>query len=144
MRLRRVITGVLVTAAVLTGCAGEQRAASLKVGDCFDDTSAMLAGEDIFRVPSVACTEPHDNEVFHVAQYPGSTYSIGDIEEFADRVCYSAFAPYVGRSYESSVIDYLWLMPTPDSWTLGDREITCFAFHMDFERLRRSVRGSGL
>jgi hypothetical protein len=144
VRLRRVFVGVLVAAALLTGCAGEQRAASLAVGDCFDDTEAMFTEEEIFRVPSVPCTQPHDNEVFHVAQYPGSAYARDDIEEFADRVCYSAFGPYVGRSYETSIVDYSWFMPTPDSWSLGDREITCIAFHMDFEKLRGSVRGSGL
>ncbi len=144
MRLVRALAVTLLIAGVFAGCLGEQRAASLKVGDCFDDSAAMLSGDEIFRVPSVPCSKPHDNEVFHVARYSGSTYSLAGIEEFADRVCYSAFSPYVGRSYETSVIDYGWFIPTPDSWSLGDREVICIAFHMDIEKLRSSVRGSGL
>jgi hypothetical protein len=81
--------------------------------------------------------------VFHVARYSGSTYSVEEIGEFADRVCYGAFGPYVGRSYETSVIDFTWFIPTPGSWSQGDREITCIAFHMNLEKLRGSVRGSG-
>jgi hypothetical protein len=137
--------GITVLAvAVLGGCAGEQRAASLKVGDCFDDSAEMLSGEEVFRVPSVACTNPHDNEVFHVTNYPGGTYSVDAIADFSDRACFSAFEPYVGRSYEMSVLDFTWLMPTPDSWALGDREVICIAYHMNLEKLQRSVRGSGL
>jgi hypothetical protein len=133
----------LVITGVLSGCSSEQRASSLKVGDCFDDTAAMYSAGEVFRVPPVPCSQPHDNEVFHVARYPGSTYSVSAIGEFADRVCFGAFSPYVGRSYETSVIDYTWFMPTPDSWSRGDREVTCIAFHMNFEKLRGSVRGSG-
>lgn len=144
MRHRGAIVGLLPAAAVVAGCSGEQRAASLKVGDCFDDTAAMFAGEEFFRVPSVPCTQPHDNEVFHVAQYPGATFVLDDIDRFADLVCYGAFEPYVGRSYETSVIDYAWFVPTADSWRRGDREVTCIAFHMGLEKLRGSVRGSGL
>ena len=59
-------------------------------------------------------------------------------------VCFSAFEPYVGRSYQTSVIDFNWLIPTEESWSLGDREVVCIAFHMDFEQLRGTVRGSGL
>jgi hypothetical protein len=143
VRETRIVFGVLIAAALLVGCSAEQRAASLKVGDCFNDSAAMLTGDEIYRVPSIPCSEPHDNEVFHVARYSGSTYSVEEIGEFADRVCYGAFGPYVGRSYETSVIDFTWFIPTPGSWSQGDREITCIAFHMNLEKLRGSVRGSG-
>jgi hypothetical protein len=143
MRFVKTLAMALVLAGVVSGCFGEQRAASLKVGDCFDDTEEMFSDEEIFRVPSVPCSQPHDNEVFHVARYSGSTYSLPDIEEFADLACYGAFSPYVGRSYETSVIDFTWFIPTPSSWARGDREVTCIAYHMDLEKLQSSVRGSG-
>lgn len=144
LRVAKTFVVALVIAGATGGCTGDQRADSLKVGDCFDTSAQMLAGDDINRVPSVRCAEPHDNEVFHVANYPGGSYSYDDIADFANNVCYSAFSPYVGRSYESSVIDFSWLIPTPDGWSKGDREVICIAFHMDPQRLRGSIRGSGL
>ena len=143
-RRTRTLVIALACAAVLTGCSGQQRVTSLKVGDCFDDTAQMVGGGEVSRVPSVPCNQPHDNEVYHVARYSGSSYSRADISAFADRVCYGAFAPYVGRSYESSVIDFTWFIPTPESWSRGDREVVCVAYHMNLDKLRRSVRGSGL
>jgi len=140
----RVIALLSAAGVLLAGCSADQRVTSLEVGDCFDDSAEILAGEDVSRVPSVPCTEPHDNEVFHVSDYSGSTYSFEGIADFADIVCYSAFEPYVGRSYETSAIDFTWLIPTEESWTLGDREVVCIAFHMNYEKLQRSVRGSGL
>ncbi len=136
--------GVAVVGGLVFGCSGEQRASSLKVGDCFNDTAEMFSDEEILRVPSVSCSEPHDNEVFHVANYSGSSYSVSAIDDFAANVCYGAFSPYVGRSYETSVIEIAWFFPTESSWSQGDREVTCIAFHMDLIKLERSVRGSGL
>ena len=144
MRGARTVAVMLVAAFALAACSSDQRADTLKVGDCFDDSAEMISGEEITRVPSVPCSEPHDNEVFHVTNYSGSSYSFDAISDFADRVCFSAFEPYVGRSYATSIIDFTWFVPTPDSWTRGDREVTCIAFHMNLEKLRGSVRGSGL
>lgn len=144
MRIVRGVVLLSVAGALLAGCSGDQRVTSLEVGDCFDDSAEFLTGEDVSSVPSVPCDEPHDNEVFHVTDYSGSSYSFEGIADFADMVCYSAFEPYVGRSYQTSVIDFTWLIPTEESWSLGDREVVCIAFHMDFEQLRGTVRGSGL
>jgi hypothetical protein len=51
--------GVAVVGGLVFGRSGEQRASSLKVGDCFNDTAEMFSGEEILRVPSVSCSEPH-------------------------------------------------------------------------------------
>lgn len=143
MRGVKTIAVTVIAAVSLAGCAGDQRADALKVGDCFDDSAEMISGDEITRVPSVPCNEPHDNEVFHVTDYPGSAYSFEAIADFADRACFSAFEPYIGRSYETSIIDFTWFVPTPGSWAGGDREVTCIAFHMNLDKLRGSVRGSG-
>jgi len=139
MRGMSFVVVAAFTGVLLAGCSENQRASSLRVGDCFDDTAAMLSGEEILRVPSVPCSQPHDNEVFHVTDYSGSSYSIAAIEEFAANVCFGAFGPYVGRSYETSVIDISWFIPTESSWSQGDREVTCIAYHMDLLKLERSV-----
>lgn len=143
MRGTRTFAVVLVAAFALTACSGEQRVDRLKVGDCFDDVE-MMSGTEVTRVPSVPCDEPHDFEVFHVTNYFGGSYSFDAIADFADLVCFGAFEPYVGRSYATSIIDFTWFIPTPDSWARGDREVICIAFHMIREKLRGSVRGTGL
>lgn len=147
MRGTRTFAVVLVAAFALTACSGGQRADRLKVGDCFDDVEMMSGAEVarvVTRVPSVPCDEPHDFEVFHVTNYSGGSYSFDAIADFADFVCFVAFEPYVGRRYATSIIDFTWFIPTPDSWARGDREVICIAFHMNLEKLRGSVRGTGL
>lgn len=141
----RIRFGALFVAIALvaTGCSSGQRVTSLKVGDCFNDGAFSASGE-IARVPSVSCSQPHDNEVFHVARYAGSTYSESAIESFGGRTCLSAFRPYVGREYRTSVFDIWWLEPTRESWRQGDREIVCVLTRMDNRRKTGTARGSGL
>jgi len=103
----------------------------------------MTSGE-VTRVPTVSCTQPHDNEVYHLARYSGPSYDENRIDDFAAGVCYSAFEPYVGRSYETSTLEIGWLIPTADSWSQGDREVTCVLYDMNLQRLLRSARGSGM
>ena len=144
MRLCRGGAGLLALSVLLSGCSGGQAVTSLKVGECFDDTVELRELGEVARVPSTPCDRPHDNEVFHLARYSGSTFDYGAISDFADAACFAAFEPYVGRSYRTSVLEFAWLMPTPGSWARGDREIVCVLHHMDLHKLRRSARDSGL
>lgn len=143
MGARTNAAALLLGAAILAGCGG-QSTGSLAAGDCFDDSAESLAGEEIFRVPDVDCSEPHDNEVFHVVDYSGSSYSSSAIAEFADRACLAAFEGYVGRDYASSILEASYLIPTADSFSGGDREVVCIVYRMDLAKLTGSVRGSGL
>ena len=140
----KVVAVSLACAAVLAGCSGEQSVQALQVGDCFDDTTELVELGEVRRVPPVPCEEPHDNEVFHVADYSGDTYSAAQIGDFAADVCFAAFEPYVGRSYESSVLDIRWLEPSEESWDQGDREIVCVLTHMDRQKLLQPAQGSAL
>ncbi len=56
-------TGVAVVGVMFPGCSGEQRASSLKVEGCVNGTSEMFSSEEILRVLSVSCSEPH---AFHM------------------------------------------------------------------------------
>jgi len=142
--MRRIAILVLAASLILTGCSGDQRVTSLKVGDCFNHTTELLTSGEVTRGPSVSCTQSHDNEVFHLARYSGPSYDENRIDDFSAGVCYSAFEPYVGRSYETSALEIGWLMPTADSWSQGDREVICILFDMNLQRLLRSARGSGM
>lgn len=141
--MRRAVAAALAVV-VLGGCLGDQRVDSLKVGECFDDTVELRSGAEISRVPTVPCSERHDFEVFHVTTYPGSSYSVEAIADFGEVTCMSAFEAYVGSSYATSALSFDFFMPTRGSWDQGDRGVTCFAFHVQLDRLRGSVRDSGM
>ena len=55
----------------------------------------------------MACSEPHDNEVYFVHEFDDVPYPGEDvlIEELG-RVCLSEFAGYVGNDYETSTLEY--------------------------------------
>ena len=139
---RRIGTLVLL-GILLSACSG-QSVTSLRVGDCYDETTSTLSGGEVERVPDVDCDDPHDVEVYHIVDYPGSSYNEATINDFAIEQCYSAFSRYVGRDYESSILDSTYLWPTRDGWQSGDREVVCVVGRMDLQKLRGSVRGSGL
>lgn len=140
VRRWRVSVGVLAVSVGLLSACSDQRVADLRVGDCFNDTDETLQGETFGAVPVVPCDEPHDNEVYLVAEYSGSSYS--GIDNFAFDRCYGAFSSFVGTSYERSVLEFLWLSPSKSGWENGRRSVICFVYR-DGYTIRGSVRGSG-
>ena len=139
----RLIRTLLLLGVLVGACSG-QDVMSLQVGDCFDETTSTLGGGEVERVPDVNCDGPHDLEVFHIVDYPGSTFNEAMIDDFAVEQCYSAFSRYVGRDYESSILDFSYLRPTRDGWGSGGRNVVCVVGRMDYQKLRGSVRDSGL
>ena len=123
---------------------GAVDAFAMQVGDCFDDQSRD--GGEVREVPGAPCSEPHDNEVFalfdvSMSEFPGDE----EISALADDGCLERFESYVGRSYEESVLAITHLVPTAESWAnADDREIVCVAYHMEFDKLEGSVRGTGM
>lgn len=141
MRLRSLLPAVLTAGAlVLTGCSSGN-VFSLEVGDCFDDPSDT-SGE-ISDVPIVECSEPHDNEVFAVFDIPGDDFpGQSEVQEQADDGCLDRFADYVGIDYAESRFIQTSLYPTEGSWDGGDREVICFLYDIDLEKLEGSMAGS--
>ena len=114
---------------------GDLSAFDLRVGDCLIDAYFREAegqgeeGETFDSVPAVPCEEPHGVEVYAIVsldegEWPGES-AVG---EQADDVCYDRFESFVGRSYETSVLDFGSYLPTEDSWAAGDRGVTCLVF----------------
>jgi len=94
------------------------------VGDCL-----VLPSEDEFdEVRRLACTEPHDGEVFFVQDYPDADYpAADDFSSYVDAECLPAFQAYTGSDFEGQdVLDIGWFAPTPGSWESGDREVACY------------------
>jgi hypothetical protein len=99
---------------------------ALEVGDCLDDDA--LRGE-VQTVPTVACTEPHDSEIYashqlELSPYPGNEAIIAQ----AEALCETSFEVFVGVPYLDSPLDYSFYHPTQQSWVTGDREVLCVIY----------------
>jgi hypothetical protein len=134
----------LLMGLLLASCSGN--VFDLAVGDCFDDGDIAVGGvEEVGQVPMVECTEPHDNEVYAVLTVDGDRFP-GDvaIQGQANDMCLDAFEGFVGLDYQTSVLDFGWLIPTADTWEAGDRVIACFIYRMDFEKVTGTLEGTGI
>jgi hypothetical protein len=125
----------------LSGCV-QNNVFELGVGDCFDDEESLSDG--VSEGPIVNCSEPHDNEVYAVHEMSDTTYPGFDTTgERADDLCIDDFEPFVGTPYETSELDIGWLVPTDTSWANGDREIICFVYRVDLDKMTGTMDGSG-
>jgi hypothetical protein len=118
-----------------------QSADDLAAGTCFDIPSAS----SVSTVTKHECTEAHDAEVFHNAEYTeNGTYPITlSFSSFASANCTPVFATYVGEAFEDSEdLEIGFFYPTSDSWGDGDRTVTCYAYRIDAAKLTQSVKAS--
>ncbi len=133
---------VATAAVLLVGCSGEagdstpdtvtstevvetESLLELAVGTCVNDAETPL-GADLTEVPTIACSEPHDSELFAIVTATDGPYPGVDtlVSEGQDK-CQAVFAEFVGIDFRSSVLDYHFYYPTPSSWAQGDRAIYC-------------------
>jgi len=97
---------------------------AIRVGDCMLDSGT--ADTEVTETPTVPCGEAHDLEAYHAQDIEADEFpGIEAAQTEAEQVCYDAFAPFVGISYEESVLGYNYYVPTQGSWDAGDREILC-------------------
>jgi len=127
---------------------GNVGAFQIQVGDCFDDTSMLDAGEggEVSDLPGVPCARPHDNEVFAVFDVGVASFPEGDaMGELAFESCMNRFQSFVGRDYESSALDIMTLYPSRESWDRkNDREVVCAVYDMEANKLEGSTKGLAL
>ena len=142
MRIMIRRLSVAAAALLLVGCAGEavesapdtvtstevveaESVLELAVGTCVNDGETPL-GADLTEVPTIACSEPHDSELFAIVTATDGPYPGVDtlVSEGQDK-CQAVFAEFVGIDFRSSVLDYHFYYPTPSSWAQGDRAIYC-------------------
>ena len=117
----------------------------LREGTCFNDP--VTQDEDLVEeLAVVSCDTAHDNEVFAIvdhadgleAAFPGQEA----ISEFADQECEAVYYTYVGTAYADSLFLYSTYYPTAESWDEGDREVICYLYHPDLEKLTGSQKAS--
>lgn len=160
---KQAMTGLLV-AIILSGCTLQNESPehsedvfkdevveeleSLKVGICFDDASEENTIVDdkqnvaVTSIPIVPCHKPHDNEVYYIYELPDAK-SYQETDELLESMfvtCEDKFESYVGKSYQASFYEMSFLTPTVDSWADGDREVVCYAFHPEADKLSQSLK----
>ncbi len=127
---------------------GTVDAFTLRVGDCFDDTSSLFGGggEEVSSLPGVPCSEPHDNEVFAVFDVAIDTFPEGDaMANLAFDSCLARFESFVGTNYDSSSLDIMTLYPSYESWSRqNDREVVCAVYDIESTKLVGTVKGRAL
>ncbi|MCX4905708.1 DUF4190 domain-containing protein [Streptomyces sp. NBC_00878] len=117
---------------------------SVDEGECFDAPGGSLEGM-AYDVDTVSCEGEHDGEVFANFTMAGGGYP-GDeaIAEAADK-CYTLQYAYAMDSWAiPENVDIYYFTPTRDSWSLGDREISCLFGNVDEKgSLTGSLRQDG-
>jgi len=113
---------------------------SLTVGDC---TVASQESGEFADTQVIACTEPHDNEIYAASSVPDGDFpgnAAIDVQATAD--CFDEFATFIGANYEDSIYGASWYYPTEGSWAEGDREILCLVYQRDGEQVTGSLAGA--
>ena len=143
MSMKHAMMTAIAAFTILAAACGQGNVFSLEVGTCFDDEDS--GSGEVSDVPIVDCSDPHDNEVYYLFDMPDGDFPGSNaIEEQAIDGCLASFDSYVGRSYETSVLDIAWITPTEPSWDGGDREIVCILYDLTLAKLMRSMQGSGV
>jgi hypothetical protein len=118
----------------------------LEIGDCGDWPADM---EVYFTITVHPCDVAHDFEVYLVeemldganAVFPGDAVII----DFAEQVCVAGYEDYVGVAWEDALeLSSTYLHPSEETWSEGDREVTCTLFDIeDGVKLVGSKKDSG-
>ncbi|NGO15287.1 DUF4190 domain-containing protein [Streptomyces sp. HC44] len=113
---------------------GVQEGATFSVakGECFDAPAGSMEGT-AYDVDKVPCEGEHDGEVFANFQMKDGGYPGDDaITQTADDKCYTLQHAYAMDAWAvPDNVDIYYFTPTPESWDLGDREISCLFGNTD-------------
>ena len=95
---------------------------ALRLGDCLETP----ADGEIFDLKAIPCGQAHDGEIFGVFELTDGDYPGDDaVLTMAEDGCFDRFEPFVGVSFDDSVLELIPLRPLEDGWGLGDREVQC-------------------
>ncbi|MEU6378223.1 DUF4190 domain-containing protein [Streptomyces sp. NPDC046909] len=119
---------------------GRDTAYALAKGDCFDSGTGSLTGE-AYDVDEVPCSQAHHGEVFAVVTLPAGPFPGDDeLTDTADDKCYALPETYAMDAWAVPAdVDVYYLVPSKESWTFGDREVTCLFGNVDE---KKSLTGS--
>lgn len=95
-----------------------------QVGQCF----AQRGRGEVGDASLVDCATPHTYELYARFPVAGEADVFPGDEEVAHSAeagCVEAFAGFIGRAYDRSALDYVYLSPTRKTWAIGDRSVSC-------------------
>ena len=108
----------------------------LQLGQCL-----LAAPQEGVPLELVDCTQEHGAEVIHTFDLTMTTMPSEDtLEEVSDETCGEAFTAYVGRPFENSALDYIWRLPSPETWAAVERRVECIAFTRDESQLTTTMK----
>lgn len=140
--VRIAVVGLFVVGGFLFRDRLSSNANDLRVGDCFEEPTAMEVVEDVQHRP---CAEAHDSEVIFVGQHSAAKGAAVPTDDeyrtYVGEQCLPAFAAYTGFDLMSQeTIDIGYFVPADNSWRDGDRKIICYAARTDGTSMSQSVK----
>lgn len=112
----------------------------LQLGQCL-----LTAPQADVPLELVDCAQEHGAEVIHTFDLTATTMPSEDtLDEVSDEACGEAFTAYVGRPFENSALDYIWRLPSPETWAAGDRRVECIAFTRDESQLTTTMKDTNM
>lgn len=104
------------------------------VGDCFDRREVPGAdNKQVDVILQLDCQLPHQYEIFATLDYPtpddGDTTWPGDeaVRNYARANCPATFEDYVGKPYETSILEIGHLLPPEDNF-YANQVIGCYVY----------------
>lgn len=120
----------------------------LRLGDCFNGGGLDGLAEDgdqseaAVTADVVPCSRAHQAEVFHLFDIDADGYPGDAVVQRRLQECVSEFRTFVGRSYQRSQLEVIFLYPTSATWRLGDREVVCLVANPDLTKVTGSLAGA--
>lgn len=110
---------------VLASCGSA--AVDLEVGECLD--SDDLDSDEISRVTTLDCEEPHDVEIFGKHELSDGAFpGMSTIQEVGEEECRDQFFSFMGEDAVASGAQYSYLSPSEKTWDdADDRTVLCMA-----------------
>lgn len=142
--LVKALIGLIALAVALAACSAGN-VFSLDVGTCFDDVEEFSeeGSGEVADVPIVECSEPHDNQVFAKFDLPDGDFpGQAGVQASAEDGCIERFEDFVGLAYADSRYVASSLTPTDQTWGDGDREVVCFLYDIDLQKLEGTAEGT--
>lgn len=122
---------------------GDTDVFSIAIGDCFNDEGDVGEETEINSLPTVPCSEPHDNEVYAEYTFPEEDFP-GDevVVATASEQCIALWKDFVGIAYESSTLEVYPIYPTQTSWEQADDRLVTCAIYDPAKQVTGSLEGA--
>jgi hypothetical protein len=105
-------------------------ATAVKVGDCIETTPPDNAKID--TLPKVACSKPHEAEVYALLPVSGDSFpgQAAMERDYKDR-CETALSAYSPKAAADSSVRMYVIFPSQETWDRGHRDVACMAITDD-------------